>query len=116
MNENEIMKRILDKIGDNVYFRYPDGSDRIGILLDRVVEIGSASIHSEGKDYYNVVDLIKFPDDDEENVRFGYYIYDDEKGLRWGSQTTLCEPVSIIRDLFIKAYTKDWFSKLFSKI
>ena len=115
MNNDEILKQILSKIGDDVNFTYPEGSKRIGKLVDRVVEIGSTSIHSEGKDYYNVFDLIKFPDDDEENIRFGYYIYDDVNGLRWGSQTTLCEPVSLIRDLFLKAHKRDWFSTLFSE-
>ena len=74
MNENEILKRISSKIEYNVNFTYPDDSERIRILEDRVVEIGSTSIHSEGKDYYNIVDLIKFPDDDEANIKFGYYI------------------------------------------
>ena len=114
MNEMEIIKRIRSRIGEEVNFTYPDGSLRKGELLDRVVEIGSTSIHSEGKDYFNVIDLIKFPDDDEKNIRFGYYIYDDEKGLRWGSQTTLCEPASLIHDLFKKARSKKWFLNVIS--
>jgi len=115
LNEKEVLQKIQSRIGSSVKFKYPNGSRRRGILVDRVVEVGSASINSEGNDYYNVIDWIKFPDDDEHNIRLGYYIYSNEKGLRWGSQTTLCEPESLIAALFKKGAKKQWFHTVLPK-
>lgn len=111
MKENEIKRKILSRIDHSVNFTFPEGHKRKGKLTDRVVEIGSKSKSVEGKTYYNVIDLIEFPGR-EPNIRFGYYIYSKEKGLRWGSQTTLCEPQSLISALLKKGLSKDWFKNI----
>ena len=114
MKEKEIIEKIRSRIGKSVDFTYPNGRKLIGTLKDRVV-VGGMSATSRKKFYYDVIDLIEF-EDGEDHIRFGYYIYDDEKGLRWGSQTTLTEPKSVIVELFKKAYEKRWFKELIDEI
>ena len=110
---SEAKERIKGRVGKSVNFRYPDGRKRTGLLKDRVL-VTNEGAHGD-KVYIDVIDLIDF-DDEEENIRFGYYIYEDGN-YKWGSQTTLTEPKSLMLRLFRKAYTQTlWFKELIEEI
>ena len=107
----ECYDKILKKIDKPVRFKYPDGRRMNGRLIDRVV-MHTKSI-SEMKDFFDVVDFIKFDvgSKQKDAIRFGYYIYENGK-LKWGSQTTLTEEKSELLRLFKKATEKEWFNSI----
>jgi len=108
--------KILSCIGGNVKFKYPGiEGDKHGILKDRAVvestnEIGTVP-------YWDVVDLIEFKGENEpEWIRIGYYRKPEQK-LIWGSQTTITEPVSIWKKIFVNtARNKKWFRDLLEDV
>lgn len=107
----EIERKIIAKIGQPVRFRYPgtEGS-RNGILKDRVVI--QSTLGFQGIPYWDVVDLIEFPQEPEPLwLRVGYYRYANGK-LVWGSQTTLTDPLSVWHRLFAEAKRRPWFMAL----
>ena len=108
--------KILSRIGNKVSFKYPGiEGDKQGVLKDRAVvestnEIGTVP-------YWDVVDLIEFKGEKEpEWIRIGYY-RKPKQTLNWGSQTTIAEPVSIWRKIFVNtAREKPWFRDLLEDV
>ena len=72
---------------------------------------------SKGVPYWDVVDLIEFPEEPEpEWIRIGYYRKPHDH-LVWGSQTTITEPIEIWIKLLVKAANeKPWFKKLLNDV
>ena len=107
---------LYSKIGDSVNFTYPqDEGDMTGELIDRIVFFGSeyGSIV-----YWNMIDLIRFEEEDEEWLRITYYRYNKEK-RRWiyAGQTSMSDPVSSFEEMFVTAIKeKEWMRNLFKKI
>jgi hypothetical protein len=115
-NHDEIVTKILSKIGKPVTFTYPgDELDACGILKDRYV----LPAQGERSDvpYWDVVDLIEFPKEAErEWIRIGYYRMPKDR-LVWGSQTTITEPIAVWRSLLTNAAKgKPWFRKLLEDV
>jgi hypothetical protein len=103
--------RILSKIGTRVRFKYPEAPNpTFGVLRDRVVI--QSQPNAQGIPYWDVIDLIEFPDTPEPMwMRVGYYRFVNGR-LNWGSQTTLTDPLSVWLKLFTKAKTRPWFAPL----
>ena len=107
-----IIEKIMRPVGKSVSFQYPgDEGHKKGILRDRAVMVSNPT--ENGVPYWDVVDLIEFPEEDEQNwIRIGYYRKPKEN-LVWGSQTTITEPISIWKRLLVKAAReKPWFRAL----
>lgn len=105
----ETIQKILKKIGQPVKFQFPAAEgDRQGVLKDRaVVPSPSTSVP-----YWDVVDLIEFTGETEPWIRIGYYRKPKDQ-LVWGSQTTITEPVSVWKNLLVRAAReKPWFRDL----
>lgn len=103
--------KILAKIGAPVEFSYPAGEgDERGVLRDRYVLEGGGR---NKVPYWDVVDLIEFPETEEPDwIRIGYYRKPKDR-LVWGSQTTITEPVSVWKRLLLgAARAKPWFASL----
>ena len=114
--ENEVIQKILSRIGKRVSFQYPENEgQKNGRLKDRVVMVSSPG--AEGVPYWDVIDLIEFPNEDEPLwIRVGYYRKPKDH-LVWGSQTTITEPIAIWKDLFVKAAReKPWFRKFLDDV
>ena len=108
---------MLSRIDKGVSFKFPGNEgDKKGILKDRVV---IESIREIGKTvlYWDVVDLIEFEEEKEpEWMRIGYYRNIGDS-LRWASQTTITESLSIWKKLFVKAAReKKWFRDLLEEV
>jgi len=117
MNKTESeIDRIKSKIGKKVSFKYPGKEgDKHGILKDRSVVESDNTI---GKvPYWDVVDLIEFKNEKEpEWIRIGYYRKPSER-LNWGSQTTITEPISVWKNIFVHtAKEKKWFRDLLIEV
>src|SRR4030066_212492 len=95
----EAIRKILDAVGRPVNFKYPFGEvDKKGILIDRSVLYSGTS--STGVNYWDVVDLIKFPIEKEPYwIRIGYYREQKDK-LNWAGKNTITEPVYIWKKCF----------------
>src|ERR1017187_8847433 len=92
--QNPFIERILRAVRKPVSFRYPAGEKHLsGYLVDRAVVESNPDAKAEDVPYWDVVDLIEFKNEKNPKwIRLGYYRV--VKGrLRWGSQTTLTEPV-----------------------
>jgi len=116
MTTNEIDK-ILACIGGKVTFTYPgDEGTKLGILKDRAVF--ESPIDPGDIPYWSVVDLIEFKDQQEpEFIRIGYYRRKPGQHLRYGSQTAPTEPVSVWKEMLIKAAReKLWFRELLEHV
>lgn len=113
-DDNATLQKILNKIDKPVAFQYPAAEGRKeGKLKDRAV---MASPSSTGVPYWDVVDLIEFPQESERWIRIGYY-RKPGSGLVWGSQTTITEPVSVWKELLVHAATeKSWFMDLLNDV
>jgi hypothetical protein len=107
-----VREQILSRVGKRVSFKYPGTEgEKTGILKDRAVV---DSTNAPGKvPYWDVVDLILFEGEKEpEWLRIGYYRKPKER-LNWGSQTTITEPISIWKRMFVAAARdKKWFRDL----
>ena len=105
----EMVEKILSKIGSPVEFTYPEGDIYKGVLKDRVV-ISAPTWTEKDVPYFDTVDLIQFRVPQEFTVlRFGYYRVKNGK-LGWAAQTTLTEPLETWKELFVKAVKeKHWF-------
>jgi hypothetical protein len=111
-SDEEILRRVLGKIGSPVRFRYPGSEGRKhGILKSRVAMKSDST--SSGVRYWDVIDLIEFPNETKKRwVRFGYYRQDGPI-LRWAAQTSLAEPEQNMRRLFRTAASRaPWFRRL----
>ncbi len=110
-NESDIYRKILKPVGNPVKFHYPnDEGDKKGILKDRSIVPGNPD---NGVPYWDVVDLIEFPEEKEsEWIRIGYYRKPKDK-LNWASQTTIAEPISVWKRVLTQvAREKPWFRQL----
>ena len=110
-NNDVIAAQILKRIGKKVTFTYPAEEGRkTGFLKDRAVIYSPGST---GVPYWDVVDLIEFPNEPEpEWIRIGYCRKPKER-LIWGSQTTITEPIETWKKLLVHAAKeKEWFRRL----
>ena len=116
INHDEVVTKILSKIGEPVTFNYPgDEPEACGKLKDRYVL--PAQGERSSVPYWDVVDLIEFPKEAEQEwIRIGYYRMTKDR-LVWGSQTTITEPISIWRSLLMNAAkNKPWFRTLLEDV
>ena len=111
---DDTIQQIKKRIGNTVSFSYPEGPGQ-GILKDRAVI--ASNPHFTGVPYWDVVDLIEFPDDPEPTwIRIGYYRKSKDR-LVWASQTTIAEPISVWKRLLVEAANeKLWFRKLLEDV
>jgi len=113
---DEIIQKILKAVDKKVSFLYPgEEGTKHGTLKERVVMLSDPE--SKGVPYWDVVDLIEFPDEPETQwLRIGYYRKPKER-LIWGSQTTITEPLSIWKRLLVQAAReKSWFKELLADV
>lgn len=116
VSHDTVIDKILSKIGSSVSFKYPGNEKgKHGVLKDRSV-IESANM-SGSVPYWDVVDLIEFPEEAEpEWIRIGYYRKPGKK-LNWGSQTTITEPISVWKRILVSAAReKTWFRDLLDDV
>lgn len=116
LSEKDILERMRKPIGKPVTFLYPAGEKhKKGILKDR--SILASNPDGPGVPYWDVVDLINFPEEAEPLwLRIGYYRKPKEN-LVWGSQTTITEPISIWKRLLIHAASEQpWFRQLLVEV
>jgi hypothetical protein len=106
---HELLRRAINK---RVAFNYPGGKgNKRGTLKDRAIV--SSGVGSSGAHYWDVVDLIEFPDEGHRRwIRLGYYRQVGDRIL-WASQTTITEPIHKMRRLLAEAAVqKRWFADL----
>lgn len=110
------LARILSRVGSPVTFKYPrnEGTAR-GVLKERAVIPSDSS--PSGVPYWDVVDLIEFPDHPEPRwMRIGYYRKPKDR-LVWGSQTTITEPLTVWRRLLVTAARQmPWFRDMLHEV
>lgn len=104
-----IRARIMKAVGKRVVYKYPGGRDVRGELKDRAI-VWSGPF--DGAYYWDVIDLIDFPQEKHRyQIRIGYYRYRQVGDkLGFAGQTTITEPVHIMKRVFAKATNKmkDW--------
>jgi len=111
-DDPETMAKLMRPVGKKVTFLYPpDEGHKHGTLKDRAIVASNPG--TTGVPYWDVVDLITFPDEPEpEWVRIGYYRMPKGR-LVWGSQTTITEPVAVWKRILVgAARQKAWFRTL----
>jgi len=116
-NFDAVANQILKAVGRPVSFQYPGTEGcKNGILIDRAV-MHSPSPGSTSVPYWDVVDLIQFPNEPEpEWIRIGYYRKPGDR-LVYGSQTTITEPIAAWKKLFVHAAReKAWFRELLEEV
>jgi hypothetical protein len=108
---------ILRAVGTKkVHFKYPGVEGELhGTLKDRCVLAAGDNIG--GVPYWDVIDLITFEGQTEPDfMRIGYFRKPLNR-LVWGSQTTITEPLSTWKNLFVKAaQEKEWFRTLLEQV
>jgi hypothetical protein len=111
MTKKEIYAKLREPINREVHFKYPNGHHKRGVLLERAIVWSGHS--SSGADYWNVIDLIRFPDERHTKwIRVGYYRQVGNR-LGWAGQTTITEPVRQWKRLLVQAANqKKWFRRL----
>jgi hypothetical protein len=110
----ELILRDLGK--KKVRFAYPGVEGVLdGTLKDRCVLAAGSNIG--GVPYWDVIDLIRFEGQSEPDfMRIGYFRKPLNR-LVWGSQTTITEPLSTWKNLFVKAaQEKPWFRTLLEDV
>ncbi len=114
-NAADVVEKIRSRIGEEVFFTFPTSEgNQNGILKDRAI-IESDNGPQEVP-YWDVVDLIEFKDETEQWLRIGYYRKPGNK-LIWGSQTTITEPISVWKKIFVNAAKeKKWFRDLLEDV
>jgi len=106
LTKKEIHAKLMKPVGKRVKFKYP-GSIQHGYLKDRLVV---RSGPSDGAQYWDVIDLIDFPEHQHRYwFRIGYYRQVGNK-FRWAGQTTITEPIHIMKRVLKAANKKmkDW--------
>jgi len=111
------MDQVINKIMNcrkTVKFQYPEGK-RYGELKDRSVI--ASNPHFTEVPYYNVVDLIEFPDDQERSwMRISYYRVKNGK-LNFAGQTSIAEPISAWKKILVEtSKEKNWFKNLLEEV
>jgi len=94
-----------------VHFKYPNNEgDKRGTLIDRCIIPGDPNNQVA---YWDVVDLIEFPDEKEKEwIRISYY-RKPKGNLNLAGQTSITEPVSIWKRILSQAASeKPWFGAL----
>jgi len=116
LSEREQREYLLSKKGDSVVFSYPEPPYKlIGKLIDRIV---AKSGEDEFVRYWNLIDLIRFENEDEDWLRITYYRY-KKKEKRWvfAGQTSYADRISQFEELFINGIKeKDWLRRLFKNV
>lgn len=109
LTDKEIRTKLLKAVGKQVKFDYPGGiGNKRGRLKDRVI-VWSGGDSQSGAVYWDVVDLIEFPDAEYKDwIRIGYYRQVGDR-LGWAGQTTITEPCHIMKLIFACAAKKKWF-------
>jgi hypothetical protein len=121
LTEQEQKKFLLDKISKSVDFKYPEPPSLHGKLKDRWV---FKNAEDDNVVYWNIMDLIRFENDDEDWVRMTYYRYKKraippKKRVGWvfAGQTSLASPISQFSEFFIDAIKgKEWIRQFFKNI
>jgi hypothetical protein len=111
-----VVAAILNKVGRPVRFEYPGNEGcKKGVLVDRAVVY--SGVGSSGIPYWDIVDLIKFPNEPETDwMRIGYYRKPGNR-LVFAGQTTIKEPVAIWKKLLVHAATEmPWFKALLEEV
>ena len=114
---DEIERRILERIGSQVSFQYAEPKlSREGELADRVT-LNPYPGSTDDISYWNVIDLIRFPDETEKEwMRVSYYKNSGSR-LVWGGMTALTEPISAWKRLFVHAAREmPWFRNLLKDV
>jgi len=107
-----IADKIRSRIGAPVTFKYPGNEGTVkGVLKERALIESKSS--TSGIPYWDVVDLIEFPDHPESLwMRIGYYRMPKNR-LVWGGQTTITEPLTVWKRLLVAATLQmPWFHAL----
>lgn len=115
-HDPRMVVKIRQAVGKPTSFRFPGGEGRKkGILKDRAVIVSNP--WSRGVPYWDVVDLIEFPEEREPLwIRIGYYRKPKDR-LNWGSQTTITEPATTWKRILIEAARqKPWFRSLLEDV
>ena len=115
-SRNPFIQKMLKCVGRKVAFKYPAGEKhKSGILISRAVVRSNPRIR--GVPYWDVVDLIRFQNEQNPKwIRIGYYRVPKGR-LQWGSQTTITEPVKTWKRVLIKAAKqKPWFRDLLMSV
>jgi len=117
MHDNPaILAKLMRPVGKKVSFLYPAGeAHKNGILQDRAIVASNPG--TDGVPYWDVVDLISFPDEPEPDwIRIGYYRMPKDR-LVWGSQTTITEPACVWHRILLEAARKKaWFRSLIENV
>jgi hypothetical protein len=116
MNEQAVMLKICEAVGKRVAFHYPGKEKhKHGRLKERVVVRSNPG--EKGVPYWDVVDLIEFPEEKKPQwIRIGYYRMPKNR-LQWGSQTTITEPVETWKRVLVAAAKeKKWFRDLLEDV
>ncbi len=108
-------QKILSKIGEEVKFGYPGKEGkRYGELIHRIIvhenKVGNIS-------YWDIVDFIKFKDENTIRMRIGYYR--KKRVLRFAGQNTITEPLHIWKKIFVNAAKdkdREWFRNLLKDV
>ncbi len=111
MSDDDILKRLMAKVGSRVSFKYPGGEgEKRGILKDRVA-VKSNEGARRGVRFWNVIDLLEFPDATQPWIRFGYYRQDGSR-LVW-ARSSLADGEEDVRRLFVAGIQQaEWFRQL----
>lgn len=106
--EISVAEWIASRIGEDVSFKPP--AEKKGILKDRAV--------IENPPYWDVVDLIHFEGDEEPDwLRISYYFKSPKGRLTWGGQTSITEPISVWKRIFLQASReKKWFREILTGV
>lgn len=104
-------QKILSAIGKPVHFEYKyKNTTEHGILKDRFCMPSPTS-----PNYFNSLDLILFGE--REELRLTYWHLLPTGKIKFAGQTSLCEPLETVVDLFTKAgREKSWFKKIIEKV
>jgi hypothetical protein len=98
---------------ETVNFSYPCKQE--GRLLDRVVDFSSEDDEAA---VWNVIDLIKFENEESNWIRMTYWMYKKkEKKWNFAGQTSIAEPEYKLINLFVKGIReKEWVRSFFKTI
>lgn len=108
LSEEEQKKYLLSKIGESVVFKYPEPPYVLnGKLKDRWV---FKNYEDDDVVYWNIMDLIKFENDNEDWLRMSYYRYKKKTsppkrrvGWVFAGQTSLASPINQVSEFFTDA-------------
>jgi hypothetical protein len=115
-HDNRTRKKIYQAIGTKVKYSFPVNEGRKkGILKDRIVI--NSNPRTSGVPYWDVVDLIEFPEElHKQWIRIGYYRGNTDN-LVWGSQTTISEPIKVWKRILVQTAKQiPWFHELLKDV